>query len=45
MATEYGLIIVVGATITSLVIKWAAGGAVFDLLGGVLASAKSLVGL
>lgn len=45
MTTEYGLIVVVGATLTSLVIKWASGGAVFELLGSVLTHAKSLVGL
>lgn len=44
MTTEYGLIVVVGATICSLVIKWASGGAVFEMLGGVLDAAKGLVG-
>lgn len=44
MTTEYGLVVVVGATICSLVIKWASGGAVFELLGGVLDAAKGLVG-
>lgn len=44
MTTEYGLIVVVGATACSLVIKWASGGAVFELLGGVLNAAKGLVG-
>ncbi len=44
MTTEYGLVIVVGATVCSLVIRWASGGAVFDLLGGVLDAAKGLVG-
>lgn len=45
MTTEYGLIVVVGATACSLVIEWASGGAVFDLLGSVLTAAKGLVGL
>ena len=45
MTTEYGLIVVVGATACSLVIKWASGGAIFELLGGVLSAAKGLVGL
>lgn len=45
MTTEYGLVVVVGATICSLVIKWASGGAVFELLGGVLQAAKGLVGI
>lgn len=44
MTTEYGLLVVVGATCTGLVIKWASGGAIFELLGGVLNAAKSLVG-
>lgn len=44
MTTEYGLIVVVGATVCSLVIKWASGGAVFELLNGVLQAAKGLVG-
>ena len=44
MTTEYGLIVVVGATACSLVIKWASGGAIFELLGGVLDAAKGLVG-
>ena len=44
MTTEYGLIVVVGATAVSLVIKWASGGAIFDLLGGVLDAARGLVG-
>jgi hypothetical protein len=45
MTTEYGLLVVVGATFTSLIIKWASGGAVFDLLGTVLKSVKGIVGL
>lgn len=44
MTTEYGLIVVVGATIVSLIIKWASGGAIFELLNGVLQAAKGLVG-
>lgn len=44
MTTEYGLIVVVGATIVSLIVKWASGGAVFELLNGVLEAAKNLVG-
>lgn len=44
MTTEYGLIVVVGATACSLVIKWATGGAIFELLGGVLNAARGLVG-
>ncbi len=36
MATEYGLITVVGATIASLCINWASGGGIYDLLGKVM---------
>jgi Flp pilus assembly pilin Flp len=45
MAAEYGLLVVVGATICSLVIRWASGGAVFRLLDDVLQSAGRLLGL
>lgn len=45
MTTEYGLVVVVGATICSLAIKWASGGAVFEMLGAVLQAAKGLVGI
>ena len=45
MTTEYGLVVVVGATLTSIVIKWASGGAVFELLGAVLSRVKAVVGL
>lgn len=44
MTTEYGLLVVVGATIASLVIRWASGGAVFELLDDVLTSAGRLLG-
>lgn len=45
MAAEYGMLIVVGATIASLVVRWASGGAVFRLLDDVLRSAGRLLGL
>lgn len=45
MTTEYGLLVVVGATIASLVIKWASGGAVFSLLDKVVTGAGRLLGL
>lgn len=45
MTTEYGLIVVVGATIASLVIRWATGGAVFELLDRIMAAAGRLLGL
>lgn len=45
LVAEYGLIAVLGATIAGLAIRWASGGAVFDLLGSVLVRVKGLVGL
>lgn len=36
MATEYGLIAVVAAFICSLMIKWASGGGVFDILSTIV---------
>lgn len=45
MTTEYGLLVVVGATICSLVIRWAGGGAVFELLDKVVTGAGRLLGL
>lgn len=45
MTTEYGLVVVVGATITSIVVKWASGGAIFELLGKILNRVTGLVGL
>ena len=45
MTTEYGLLVVVGATLASLVVRWASGGAVFELLDKVIRSAGSLLGL
>lgn len=44
LVTEYGLIAVLGATITGLAIKWASGGAIFSLLGSLLEKVKVLVG-
>lgn len=41
---EYGLIAVVGATVASLVISWASGGAIWELLGALTAKVKALVG-
>lgn len=43
MATEYGLITVVGATIASLCINWASGGGIYDLLGKVMNRIASLL--
>ncbi|MBW3619252.1 MAG: hypothetical protein KY461_03345 [Actinobacteria bacterium] len=44
LVTEYGLLAVLGATITGLAIKWASGGAIWELLGAVLTKAKAIVG-
>ncbi|MBW3662901.1 MAG: hypothetical protein KY469_07355 [Actinobacteria bacterium] len=44
LVSEYGLIVVVGATIASLVIKWASGGAIWELLGALTTKVKALVG-
>jgi hypothetical protein len=44
LVTEYGLLAVVGATIAGLAIRWASGGAIFELLGAVLRRARVLVG-
>lgn len=44
LITEYGLLAVLGATIVGLAIKWAAGGAIWELLDAVLSKAKALVG-
>lgn len=45
LIAEYGLIAVLGATIAGLAIRWASGGAVFELLGSILDRVKGLVGL
>ena len=42
--TEYGLIAILGATIASIVVKWATGGAIFELFGAVAAKVRSLLG-
>lgn len=44
LVTEYGLIAVLGATIVGIAIKWAAGGAIFELLGALLGKVRVLVG-
>lgn len=44
LVTEYGLLAVLGATITGLAIKWAAGGAIWELFAAVLDRAKAIVG-
>ncbi len=44
LVTEYGLVAVLGATIAGIAIKWAAGGAVFELLGALMRKVRLLVG-
>jgi hypothetical protein len=43
--TEYALIMVVAATITSLALAWVRNGAIADLLDGVLDHVRSLFGM
>lgn len=45
LVAEYGLLVVLGATITMLATKWASGGAIWSLFGSVLSKAKGLVGM
>lgn len=45
LVAEYGLLTIVGATIAGLALKWAAGGAIFDLFSAILVKARSLVGV
>lgn len=43
LVAEYGLLVVLGATITMLAAKWASGGAIWELFGAVIDKAKALV--
>lgn len=45
LVSEYGLLAVLAATIAGLAIKWASGGAIFELLDSVMARARVLVGM
>lgn len=45
LVSEYGLLAVLGATITGVAISWARGGAVADLLDAVLQQVRTLGGL
>ena len=42
---EYGLLIVLAATVAMLAIKWATGGAVFDLFGAIMTKVRAVAGL
>lgn len=44
LVTEYGLLAILGATITGLAIKWAANGAIWGLFGAVFEKVRVLVG-
>ena len=44
LVTEYGLIAIVGATVASLVVKWATGGAIWQLFDAVTAKIRVLLG-
>ncbi len=44
VVTEYGLLAIVGATIASLVIKWASGGAIWQLFSAVTKKVRVLLG-
>lgn len=44
LVTEYGLIAIVGATIASLVMKWASGGAIWQLFDAVTDKVRVLLG-
>jgi hypothetical protein len=44
LVTEYGLIAIVGATIASLVLKWASGGAIWSLFDAVTDKVRVILG-
>lgn len=44
VVAEYGLIAIVGATIASLAVKWATGGAIWQLFDAVMAKVRVLLG-
>lgn len=44
LVTEYGLIAIVGATIASLVMAWASGGAIWSLFDAVTDHVRTLLG-
>ena len=45
LVSEYGLLAVLGATITGVAISWARGGAIVALLDAVLRQVRALAGL
>lgn len=44
LVTEYGLLVVVAATIAGVVIQWATNGALVRLFNALLSQARALVG-
>lgn len=44
LIAEYGLLAVVGATIATLVLKWASGGAIWELFGALTKKVRALIG-
>ena len=44
LVTEYGLLAIVGATIAALVVKWATGGAIWELFDAVASKVRVLLG-
>lgn len=45
VATEYGLLAVVAATIVSVMLEWATSGGITSLMASIMARVASLVGL
>lgn len=45
LVSEYGLLAVLGATITGVAISWAQGGAIATLLNMVMRHVRALVGV
>jgi len=44
LVTEYGLLVVVAATVAGVIIQWASGGALVTLFNALLRQARGLVG-
>ncbi|MEX2324930.1 MAG: hypothetical protein WD576_04205 [Nitriliruptoraceae bacterium] len=44
LVTEYGLLVVVAATVAGVIVQWATGGAIVSLFNALLDQARSLVG-
>jgi Flp pilus assembly pilin Flp len=44
LVTEYGLIAIVGATVASIVLKWASNGSIWNLFDAVTVKVRALLG-